>query len=77
MMMSSLALPRSSHLVGTVVPYILVFEEESYTTELVFDPTEPTMDEDRFKKAILEQSILSTTILLMIRVRRKQCLENA
>ena len=58
MMSSSLALPRSGHL--KQLYHIFSYLKKHHNTEMVFDPTEPTINKELFEKQDWTNSVYAT-----------------
>ena len=58
MMSSSLALPRTGHL--EQLYHMFSYLEKHYNTEMVFDPSEPTINEELFEKQDWSNSVYAT-----------------
>ena len=58
MMSSSLALPRTGHL--EQLYHIFSYLKKHHNTEMVFDPSDPTIDDDLFEKQDWSNSVYAT-----------------
>ena len=58
MMSSGLTLPWTEYL--EQLYYIFLYLKKHHNTEMVFDPTEPTIDEDQFEKQDWGNSVYAT-----------------